>query len=289
MDVLFVSDIDMIGLPKNARLLKLSFKELTERVVKQLGRSVSLANIRRLCDFKPMWGKVFAEYLTGYRYWAFGDCDVVYGRQLGDVIKEVVDGDYDVASLREKWVSGGLTFLKNTETVRSLYARADDLDRVLQADEYSCFDECRVSRFAELYSGAISIFDCHREAGDSFTAILWRAKDLKFYHQDRICENPLSSALVYVRDGRVFWGGTEVPMFHFVRIKARRYFSYRDVPVERLNVPYVIDDTGFYVGMVERILRPVLRRIKKLRAILMSVIDNGFAFTWRRLMRINGR
>jgi len=81
-DVLFFSDLVIADCPLNFKATRLSIEELASLAAQKLGTEACLRNGRRLCDFKPMYGHIFEDYLKEYDYWAFGDCDLVYGRAL---------------------------------------------------------------------------------------------------------------------------------------------------------------------------------------------------------------
>ena len=72
-----------------------------------------LSTGHKLCDFKPMYGVLFAEELKDYDYWAFGDCDVMYGRQFDAWIERVVAGGYEVATVQQEFIAGPFTLVKN--------------------------------------------------------------------------------------------------------------------------------------------------------------------------------
>jgi hypothetical protein len=46
-----------------------------------------------LCDFRPAFGDIFAEELTGYEYWGHCDLDVLFGRIRDHLPSEAFDAD----------------------------------------------------------------------------------------------------------------------------------------------------------------------------------------------------
>ena len=85
-----------------------------------------LSTGHKLCDFKPMYGVLFAEELRGYDYWAFGDCDVMYGREFDTWIEKVVAGDYEVATVQQDFIAGPFTLVKNCEKCNRFLRRRRD-------------------------------------------------------------------------------------------------------------------------------------------------------------------
>ena len=97
------------------------FKALAER---KLGTFVNLQAGYKLCDLKPMTGVLFEDWLKGYDYWAFGDCDVMYGRQFDAWIEKVVSGGYEVATVQQDFVAG---FQGNTPAGNGCFGPNGDL------------------------------------------------------------------------------------------------------------------------------------------------------------------
>ena len=162
MDVLFVSDLEVEAHPDNFKPVRMSFDELNALVCAKVTGAVPLKNTRKLCDYKPMYGHIFEEHLKGYEYWAFGDCDLVYGKAINGFLRDVVPS-YDVLSLRKHWLSGSLTIIRNLPRFNSLYAKAATLRDVFNFDECVCFDELGGYWFRELEDGRMTMADCEKQ------------------------------------------------------------------------------------------------------------------------------
>ena len=237
MDVLFFSDLEVDGHPANFRQIRMSFEELNRLVCAKVPGAVPLTNTRKLCDYKPMYGQIFSGYLKDYGYWAFGDCDLVYGKALNKLLEEVVPAN-DVISLRKHWLSGSLTILKNTEYLNTLYMKAKSLDDVFTHDECVCFDELGGYWFHELEAGTMTMEDCEKHK-DFFTATVWREPGIRFFHEDVMEEDYLSRKVMEVRDGCLYISGREAPAFHYINVKRN--------PAFRSNGRATYGDIGDYV------------------------------------------
>ena len=80
IDFLVFSDQNGGGLPDNVRLVHTTLDRIRQRIEEILQMKVSLERPYKLCDFKPMYGDIFSEYLTGYAYWGHCDIDLIFGQ-----------------------------------------------------------------------------------------------------------------------------------------------------------------------------------------------------------------
>lgn len=250
LDVLLVTDmpVDELNLPPNVMVLNLPFAKIKTLAEEKLGTVVALDSVRKLCDLKPFYGKVFEDYLGNYAYWAFGDADLVYGRALDALIDRVVASGCDVWSNRQHWISGGLCFVRNTEIGRNLAMRANNWRDVLANSTNLLFDELCCNDFASLERGEIAVADCAARC-DSFSGVVWRADDLKVHHEDIICEDALDDASIEMDDGRLEIVGCGdgvregIPVFHYINAKKHRSFT---VPARGAADKYIIKASGVY-------------------------------------------
>ncbi|MBE7084583.1 MAG: hypothetical protein E7368_00830 [Clostridiales bacterium] len=81
MDFFIFSDDTPLDIPaENIKWIPFTLKDFNNLAVQKLGIDFTITKPYKLCDFKPMYGVIFEDYLKGYEYWAFGDLDVVYGK-----------------------------------------------------------------------------------------------------------------------------------------------------------------------------------------------------------------
>lgn len=277
LDVLFFSNLEVEKSPENFKLIKMSFGDIKRLASEKLGVSVCLDSPRRLCDFRPMYGKIFEDYLKGYDYWAFGDCDLVYGDAFNDVLQEALEGGCDVFSLHRCYCSGPFCLLKNDERVNALYLKADNLAEVcsLKGPQGVAFDELHGDWHAQLNAGMMTIEEC-RARGDSFTAIVRRAPEIKSEFREIIVEDGLlgGETVELFPDGRLTRAGVEIPIFHLVWLKYRRYFTCPPIDYGRFSGA-LIDNAGFYVTPFQRRFRRALNLVRKAGAAARSLRDNG--------------
>ena len=191
--------------------------------------AVRLRSGHKLCDFKPMYGVLFAEELKDYDYWAFGDCDVMYGRQFDAWIEKVVSGGYEVATVQRDFVAGPFTLVKNCEKCNRLFEKATGWREILARPKTMAFDELGEDWFRKWLGGHHSYEQLRREQ-ESFSAVCWRERDagrVRFLSEKIICEETLKRGekAEYRSDGALLVAGREVPLYHFMSTKMRFGFA----------------------------------------------------------------
>lgn len=77
--------------------------------------NIALPSPYKLCDFRPIYGKLFQQYINGADFWGFGDIDLIYG-DIRQFITENVLQNYDLIS---GW--GHLTLVRNNDYWNNFY------------------------------------------------------------------------------------------------------------------------------------------------------------------------
>ena len=89
IDFYFITDINInLDTNKNIYIVNKTFKELKAMVQELFDFKIKLDNYYKLCDYKPIWGKIFEnEFLKDYDYWGYCDVDLI----LGDIRNFITD------------------------------------------------------------------------------------------------------------------------------------------------------------------------------------------------------
>lgn len=85
---MFSDDAEPEDRASNIKWFDFTLNDFNELAVKKLGIEFSIKTPYKLCDFKPMYGFIFEDYLKGYEYWAYGDLDVIYGK-IFDYLRKI--------------------------------------------------------------------------------------------------------------------------------------------------------------------------------------------------------
>lgn len=116
-DFLIFTDAQVrYNLPPNIKHIKFTLKELLKRIENKVFSPTKLTKPYRVCDFRPMYGIIFANELAGYDFWGYCDIDVVFG----DLSKFLSAQDFQ----RDAILNGGhFTLIRNCDSMNELYKK----------------------------------------------------------------------------------------------------------------------------------------------------------------------
>ena len=67
------------ALPSNVAVQRTTLPALKSRIEQVVGFEVTLPTAYKLCDFRPIYGLVFAEEIAGFDFWGHCDMDLMFG------------------------------------------------------------------------------------------------------------------------------------------------------------------------------------------------------------------
>jgi hypothetical protein len=128
--------------PANVTIRRTDLRDFNARASDAVGAAIAIdhASLRKVCDFKPVYGLMFADDLRGFDWWAYSDLDVVWG----DVRRFVTDDLLHtciVVSPRQRKLGGHGTFLRNTDAVNRTFELIPDVVEQLRNPKYLRLDE----------------------------------------------------------------------------------------------------------------------------------------------------
>lgn len=140
VDFLFFTDIDGLQDEANIRTVHLSFGDFRKKIQSKFDFPISLEEPYKLCDYKPSYGYVLAEYIRDYDFWGHCDVDLIFG----DIRKFVTD---DILNLNRKiFEHGHFTLYRNDEETNTVFLRGPgygdcDYKKAFTSDDSMYFDE----------------------------------------------------------------------------------------------------------------------------------------------------
>ena len=160
--LVFTDDHTAYDYPANVHVYYETFADMQRRVSQSFPFHPELKTPYKLCDLKPMYGYLFAEYLAGYRFWGYCDCDIIFGN-LSKFITEDMLSRYD-----KIFPLGHLSLMRNTEENNRRFMLPLDGEplyrKVLQSDNIFTFDESylptNINRIYQEYGFPIDMEDC---------------------------------------------------------------------------------------------------------------------------------
>jgi|14BtaG_2_1085337.scaffolds.fasta_scaffold02539_6 hypothetical protein len=75
----------------NVFVKKIDKSQISEIISHKFGRKYELTNVRKLCDWKTVYGRIFSEISANYDFWGHCDLDIVWG----DIDKFLGIEDYE--------------------------------------------------------------------------------------------------------------------------------------------------------------------------------------------------
>ncbi len=115
--------------------------------VESLGIKCPNLEGRKLCDFKPALGEMYADEITagGYDFWGHTDLDCVYGR-LWEYVTDELLAQCDVFSNDPEPDMCGPFALYRTATASHVFREHPAWRKIMQSDIYQALDEPGMTR-----------------------------------------------------------------------------------------------------------------------------------------------
>ncbi|TGE25514.1 hypothetical protein E5K00_10070 [Hymenobacter aquaticus] len=213
--------------PPNTRFVHLpdlaAFNALASRT---LGFPVAVTDPYKLCDLKPAYGVIFAEYLASYAFWGYCDIDLLFGDIRRFLPAPVLD-HHDVLSAVAQYPAGFFLLFRNTPAISRLFMRSPDYQRVFQSARHFCFDECNF-KFGELLGAGQLIEEVETEIQSLAHVLSAQARQgtIRWYGQTLGEEFMLDTTPVVWQPGRVYNTATqhEFLLVHLVNVKTNPTF-----------------------------------------------------------------
>jgi len=272
VDFMLFTDIKIEeNIPPNLIVNKLNIEEFNILTYKNIGINPKIVKFYyKLCDLRPLYGKIFQDYILDYNYWGYGDLDLIYGN-LGDFLHKKVNEGYQIISLRKEWLSGSTCLFRNSLEINELYLLSKDWQKVLSNpnihygfDEVSRTKDCKFL-YPRLENG--EDLDSIKTEIDSFTSVVIRNKNkIKTHFENVICEKLYVDMLLRFSSGDIYVykkgkgnyeKNTSFVAFHFVNEKGFKRFripNWKEIPDE-----FKISYFGFH-HINENVLWVVIKR-----------------------------
>ena len=253
------ADLSAYVIPANVQWNGYSLNQMRERASEVLGFEAALYRPYKCCDFKPLYGEIFSEYIKEFDYWGHCDFDLIWG-DLSYYFDLYRINEY------EKFLPlGHLCLYKNTRVNNMRYildgSKCGDYILAFSSKVHRAFDE-------ELGIGAI--FDKHNiptfkkrifaDISDSYKRYQCARRDKNYKYQ-----------VFFWRKGKVYrayWDNGKIheEEFLYIHFQKRGYLPVHD-DCEN-STGFFITNTGFYP--LEAITLDVIKKYNPYRSLLFE-------------------
>jgi hypothetical protein len=124
----------------NVDYVHLRFEDYKALVRNRLRIDFDPSDPYKLCDLKPSYGYIHARDIAGYRFFGYGDIDLVYGK-ISDFYTGEVLARSSVLSIRHDMFAAHFAILRNTAGLRRAYKRIPGYRQALEQSQYLEMDE----------------------------------------------------------------------------------------------------------------------------------------------------
>lgn len=137
--LVFTDDDTPYDYPSNVHVFHETFADMQKRVKEHFDFPVVFNKPWKMCDLRPMFGYLFEDYLSEYRFWGHCDCDLVFGKISHFITDDMLD------RFEKIFVLGHCSLYRNTyENNRRFMLPLDGevvYRKVLSSDDAFTFDE----------------------------------------------------------------------------------------------------------------------------------------------------
>lgn len=214
--------------PSNVRLCYMTIKEIEILATKKFGIPTKIEYPYKLCDYKPAYGLLFEEILTGYDFWAQTDIDVIFGEIRAFLDSKTLLNDY--IGVRHDYTAGCFFACRNNDRMKTIFMQSKDFIKVFSTSKHYCFDECNFEHQA-LRDG-MSIFDLNCEI-ESYTYIIRSAErnGLIKAHFDFMIIEGLTGKIKFDRGKLIFRNTWEAMLYHLYYFKDMALIKHKSSTV----------------------------------------------------------
>lgn len=113
--LIFTDNENIYGKVENIKWIKFEFSMIKSKIESIVGFPVILDRPYKLCDYRPVYGLIFEEYLKNYTWWGYCDPDIIFGNLDKKITYELLH-TYD-----KIYELGHLTLYRNEEKINNLW------------------------------------------------------------------------------------------------------------------------------------------------------------------------
>nr|WP_315170978.1 DUF6625 family protein [uncultured Flavobacterium sp.] len=219
VDFIIFSDSEYDSyLPDNVKIIPFNLMDFNSLASTKLGFNITVRKAYKLCDFKPAYGFIFSDHLSGYDFWGICDIDIILGR-IREFMTEELLNEYDIINTRHDYLTGSFLLFRNIPSINNLFIKSKDYKKVFTTDKHYCFDECNFKHI-EMEQG-INIFEvtCEIESMEHLVRKEMELGSINVFF-DFLVVDGLSGRLKWDNGLLSYNNKFEILLFHLIQYKS---------------------------------------------------------------------
>lgn len=275
IDFYIFTDCKIDNPPLNVKVEYITLREMKALAEKRLMMPVSLNRPYKCCDFKPVYGIIFEEYVKQYEYWGHFDVDLIMGDLYGFMMK------YHYQKYDKFMHLGHFSFYRNNKQVNNYYklpgSLVGDYKKVFSTQKSCAFDELLgigniylTNNISFFYKKIYADISCHYKRFRLSEQCCLGEKIKNYKYQ-----------VFYWQNGKIYRtyiykGKTYNEEFAYIHLQKRPDYAV-DFSQEAVNAFY-IGDNGFMVKDNSNINKKIIKKINDYP---------GFLYEFKETMKYN--
>lgn len=151
--LIITDDKTKYNYPPNVRVIYTSFDELKIFIQNRIPFKINLDKPYKLCDYRPLYGYIFNQYINKYDFWGHCDFDCVFGHIRKFLNDSILDKYDKILSL------GHLSIYNNSlnNIMKDEINKNNYIKKILMNDKSYHFDESGINIILKKYNKKIYI------------------------------------------------------------------------------------------------------------------------------------
>ena len=279
VDFIVVTDQELNVPYDNIIVKNMQLSDLQKKASAVLGFEAALANPYKCCDYRPLYGLLFADILKGYDYWGHCDIDLIFG-DLQYFFEK-----YDLYSYDKFGTLGHLALYKNSDKMNNLYKTIyENLDyRNVFTNEDNCaFDElCGIYRIHKhmnvrlftkrIFVDIATIYKRYR-IGDVYGLDI---KPINYPMQTFCWENG--------KTYHVYWSDDKLKKQEYIYIHFQKRPNYNMLQDLLDANKFYITNHGFFPGSEKEPTQEEILRLNPYKGKIYEAIEGNYNLLYRKV------
>jgi len=143
----------------NITIIESNLQNIEQLINLTLKQNLKIHKPYKLCDYKPLYGTIFSNYIVDYDYWGFCDLDVIYG-DIDHFYRDILDTyNYDIITCAKNRIAGCFCIIKNIPRINNIYQKIYNIYTMLANHNRVAVDDDPKKFYSVLINNQIRIYD----------------------------------------------------------------------------------------------------------------------------------